>query len=389
MRVCASCVKLLPFSFVMQRWAAVAALCLGFESSGCLMVRIVYYNTPTLAVAEHFDSRAVAASRTPLPLAHTPREAPFALAERDRTAFHSFDAWLEAAQTSAFVAIHDDQIVYERYFHGVTASSALPGFSMSKTFASALIGRATSQGLFPPLDEPITRAIPELARKKGYPAIRDEQLLRMISGIDFDEESLAGAQLYYSQDLRNWMYAFDTKWPAGTHYLYGSVNIQLLWAVLQRRLGHETVSHYFERELWGPLGAQDPASWSLDSKESGIEKFFGGFNASARDQARLGLLYLHGGALNGQQIVPRWWVERSLTPDPVAGWVHTTDGWVRRGMYQWFITRNGRAYFAKGYSGQYIFVVPDRHAVFVRFGEGYGNVDWSALFLRLADGLEQ
>ena len=116
-----------------------------------------------------------------------------------------------------------------------------------------------------------------------------------------------------------------------------------------------------------------------------MEKFFGGFNASARDQARLGLLYLHGGTLNGREILPSAWVARSLTPDPIAGWVHTTDGWVRRGMYQWFLTRDGRGYFAKGYLGQYIFVVPDRHAVFVRFGEGYGHVAWTKLFLRLAD----
>jgi len=167
--------------------------------------------------------------------------------------------------------------------------------------------------------------------------------------------------------------------------LYGSVNIQLLWDALQRKLGQETVSHYFERELWGPLGAEHAASWSLDSFDGGVEKFFGGFNATARDHARLGLLFLHGGTLNGREILPASWVERSLAPDPIAGLVHTTDGWVRRGMYQWFLTRDGRAYFAKGYHGQYIFVVPARHWVFVRFGVGYGETNWPALFLRLAD----
>jgi CubicO group peptidase (beta-lactamase class C family) len=67
--------------------------------------------------------------------------------------------------------------------------------------------------------------------------------------------------------------------------------------------------------------------------------------------------------------------------------VHTTDGWVKRGRYQWFLTRDGRAYFAKGYNGQYVFVNPAKHAVFVRFGEGYGDVDWPSLFMRVADNL--
>jgi CubicO group peptidase (beta-lactamase class C family) len=163
--------------------------------------------------------------------------------------------------------------------------------------------------------------------------------------------------------------------------------MQLMWDVLHRRLRGDTVSHYFEAELWGPLGAERPASYSLDSWSNGVEKFFGGFNATVRDYARIGLLFLHGGTLGGRTVLPPEWVATAVAPDPVAGWVHTTDGWVRRGRYQWFLTRNGRAYFAKGYNGQYLFVVPDRHTVIVRFGEGYGSVDWTSLFFRIADGL--
>ncbi|HEX7453579.1 MAG TPA: serine hydrolase [Polyangiaceae bacterium] len=367
---------------MLQLWAALLLLCC---CNGCLAARIVYYNTPTLSAAGSFDSRPVRASHSPLPLQRSPGEAKFALTAAERARYASFDAFLEAQQTRAFVVIHDDRVVYERYFRGVSRATQLPGFSMSKTFAAALIGRALSQGLLSSLDQPVVTDIPELSHKAGYGAVTEEQLLRMTSGIDFDEESLAGAKLYYTTDLRDLIYSYDTKWPAGRHYLYGSVNIQLLWDVLHRHLGTETVTHYFERELWDQLGAQDAASWSLDSEARGVEKFFGGFNATARDQARLGLLYLHGGTFNGREILPPAWVARSLTPDPVAGWVHTTDGWVRRGMYQWFLTRDGRGYFAKGYQGQYIFVVPDRNAVFVRFGEGYGDLAWTQLFLRLAD----
>jgi CubicO group peptidase (beta-lactamase class C family) len=368
-----------------EPWLVLALTLLLLCCNGCLAARIVYYNTPTLSAASQFDSRPVRASQTPVPLQRSVREARFVLTKAERARYDSFDAFLEAQQTRAFLVIHDDQVVYERYFRGVSEATPLPGFSVSKTFAAALVGRAVSQGLLPSLEQPVVRDIPELAQKEGYGAITEEQLLRMTSGIDFAEESLAGAQLYYATNLRDLIYSYDAKWPAGQHYLYGSVNIQLLWDIVHRRLATETVTHYFERELWDPLGAEDAASWSLDSESSGVEKFFGGFNASARDQARLGLLYLHGGTLNGREILPPAWVARSLTPDPVAGWVHTTDGWVRRGMYQWFLTRDGRGYFAKGYRGQYIFVVPDRNAVFVRFGEGYGDVRWTKLFLRLAD----
>jgi hypothetical protein len=60
---------------------------------------------------------------------------------------------------------------------------------------------------------------------------------------------------------------------------------------------------------------------------------------------------------------------------------------VRRGKYQWFWTLDGRSYFAKGYRGQYVFVIPDKKMVFVRFGDEYGDVDWPSLFVQIADSL--
>jgi CubicO group peptidase (beta-lactamase class C family) len=308
-----------------------------------------------------------------------------ALTDAERATYASFDAMLERNDTRAFLELRDDAIVYERYFGGVSAKTELPSFSISKTFAALLVGCAVHDGLLPSLDASVVDYIPELAKKRRYDEVTLDEMLRMTSGIDFDEASVSSAKLYYCTNLRQRIYQYPVRWKPGEHYEYGSVSIQLLWDVLHRRLGGETVSQYFEERVWAPLGAEQPAAWALDSETSGVEKLFGGFNATARDHARLGLLYLHGGTYEGRTIVSREWVDDSLTPDPIAGVVHTSDGSVRRGKYQWFLTLDGRAYFAKGYHGQYVFVVPDRRAVFVRFGEGYGDIDWPALFLRLAD----
>lgn len=357
----------------------------GLPCTGCLYARIAYFNTPTLNAPSYFDNRVVRASSAPLPLAKSAVEATFPLTPKERARYGSLDRLLETEKTRAFLVIHDDVVVYERYFDGFSATTELPAFSMTKTYAGVLVGRAVSEGVVPSVDQSIVDYLPELARKPRYGEITLDELLRMTSGLDFDEESLAAAKFYYTTDLRGHMYDYDVTRRPGTRYLYGSVNIQLLWDALHRRLGGETVSSYFEREIWGPLGAERPASWSLDSRESGAEKFFGGFNATLRDHARLGLLFLHHGVVGGKTILPASWVDRSLSPDPVAGWVHTADGWVKRGKYQWFLTSDGRGYFAKGYRGQYVFVEPDKHAVFVRFGEGYGDVDWTSLFLRFGD----
>lgn len=363
----------------------IVALC-GAASSGCLFARIVYYNTPTLSAVDYFDVRPIQAAPSPAPLEREEPESAFRLTPSESRKYRSFDDMLEANGTRAFLVVRDDRIVYERYFDGVNASTLLPGFSITKTYAAVLVGCAVADHILGPVDDRLVRYVPELAARPGYGAITIDELLRMTSGIDFEEESVAGAVLYYSAHLPEHTYAYDVKWPPGTHYLYGSISTQILWDVLHRRIGARPVSRYFQERLWQPLGAEHDASWALDSASSGVEKFFGGFSATARDHARLGLLFMHGGRLNGRQILPAEWVEQSLAPDPVPGLVHTTDGWVRRGKYQWFLTVDGQAYFAKGYHGQYLFVVPATHTVFVRFGEGYGDVDWVALFLRLASG---
>lgn len=362
-------------------------LFLALACSSCLYARIMYFGQPSLASPTYFDSRRVYA-REPSPLRASRAEATIATTRSLTTTHRSFDELLEANHTRAFLVVRDDEVIYERYFDGVSATTQLPSYSMSKTFASVLVGCAVQDGVIGSVEDRLVAYVPELASKPGYGDIRLEHLLRMTSGIDFVEDSYAGGAFYYSNDLRARMYAYDVKWPAGTHYLYGSVSMQLLWDVLNRRLASKkTVTQYFEERVWSGIGAEHAAAWSLDSASSGIEKLFGGFSATTRDHARLGLLFLHGGMINGRQLVPESWIRESLTPDPIAGVVHTTDGAVRRGKYQWFISMDGRSYFAKGYRGQYVFVVPDKRMVFVRFGDEYGDVDWPALFVSIADSL--
>ena len=370
-----------------MRRSRAAAVVLALACSSCLYSRIMYFGEPSLSAPTYFESREVRAT-SPAPLLASAVEAKIELTRSTHNTYGSFDQLLAQNHTGAFLVVRDDAVVYERYFGRVTRTTQLPSFSMSKTFAAVLVGCAVHDGLFRSIDDRLVAYVPELASKRGYGDITLEQLLRMTSGINFIEDSYAGGAFYYTTDLRARMYAYDVKWPAGTHYLYGSVSMQLLWDAMNRRLGGKTVAQYFQERVWGPMGAEHPAVWSLDSASSGIEKLFGGFSATTRDHARIGLLFLHGGVLDGREVVPPEWIHESLVVDPVAGIVQTTDGNVKRGKYQWFWSLDERSYyFAKGYRGQYVFVIPDKHMVFVRFGDDYGDVDWPALFMQIADSL--
>jgi CubicO group peptidase (beta-lactamase class C family) len=346
----------------------------------------MYFGEPSLSAPTYFESRTVRATN-PIPLRARDVEAKIGLTRSNDVNYGSFEALLEANHTGSFLIVQNDVIVYERYFDRITRTTQLPSFSMSKTIAATLVGCAVRDGVLRSLDDRLVVYVPELVSKRGYPDITLEHLLRMTSGIDFAEDSFAGGAFYYTNDLRARMYSYDVEWPPGSHYLYGSVSMQLLWDAMNRRLNGKSVAQYFEERVWGPLGAEYPAAWSLDSGSSGIEKLFGGFSATTRDHALIGLLFLHGGVMNGRAVVTAEWVRDSLALDPVAGVVKTTDGSVKRGKYQWFWTLDERSYFTKGFRGQYVAVVPDKHMVFVRFGEDYGDVDWPALFVHIADSL--
>ena len=90
----------------------------------------------------------------------------------------SFDRYLEASGTTAFLVVHDDKLLYERYFNGYDQRSVNTSFSMAKSFASALVGLAIDEGYIKSVDEPITNYLPDLLKKdKRFKSITIRHLL--------------------------------------------------------------------------------------------------------------------------------------------------------------------------------------------------------------------
>ena len=286
--------------------------------------------------------------------------------------------------STAFVVLRGDQLLYERYFNGSDHDDIQTSFSVAKSVVATLVGIATDEGHLADLDDAVSIYVPELlVRDERFGEITLRHLMTMSSGLSFEEGSGPWddpANTYHGTDLRTAVVETpDIVRPPGTEFDYNDWNVILLGLVLERATGM-SVSEYATSRLWQPMGAEADGSWSLDSAEFGFEKMFVGVNGRAIDFAKLGWIYLHDGHSGDVQVVSSAFVaeatRRETTTDPVDWY-----------QYLWWAEEDRDAYYANGDHGQFIWVDPATDLVIVRHGRGPGGVDWVDLFADLADFL--
>jgi CubicO group peptidase (beta-lactamase class C family) len=314
---------------------------------------------------------------------------------RDTNNGESLEEYLDASGTTAFLVIHDDRLLYERYFDGYDESSIHTSFSMAKSFASALVGIAIDEGHINSVNEPITNYIPELLEKdERFESITIRHLLTMSSGIKYEEggdlprsEEADDTKTYYATDLRKLALENSRiEGKPGEYFEYNNYNPLLVGMILERATGM-SVSRYLQQKLWKPMGMEADGSWSLDSTKNGFEKMESGVNARARDFARFGMLFAEEGNWEGRQLISRGWVEESTRSDT------STDPSQDYQYFWWVNTPEGETchFSARGKYGQYIYVAPEKDLVIVRLGkeEGEQGYDyWIYLFEELATKLD-
>lgn len=333
--------------------------------TSCLPGRFAWYNFSDITDHKIFPSRKLPASSTPFQFA-TAQPGSFTTTVN----IAEWDSLVAASQSVAFLIIRNDTLLFEKYYNRYDTASTVASFSMAKSYTSALIGAAINDGFIKSVDEKITTYLPELSSRKGFDQITIEHLLKMTSGIKANESYYnpfgQAAKLYYGRNLRKYLAHLKTDYEPGTRFAYRSINTQLLGLILERAT-KRNVTDYLNEKIWSRMQPEFEASWSIDKKKNGLEKTFCCINAKARDFAKFGRLYLNEGNWNGENILPRQWVQDSVTPE-------TTNGSVNYYGYQWWIARSG--YFADGLHGQYIFVNPKKNLILVRLGKRGGNVDW-------------
>jgi CubicO group peptidase (beta-lactamase class C family) len=311
----------------------------------------------------------------------------------------NLERFLTRSATTSFLVIKDDALIYEHYFNGYQKDSIVTSFSMAKSFDSTLVGIAIDEGKIGGVHDPITKCLPELARRDPrFAQITIRDLLMMSAGLRYNEQSQYRDNdvTYHAADLRQAALEKTAIVDApGKYWLYNNYHPLLLGMILERVTGM-SVTAFLQERLWEPLGMEYSATWSINGDQDGLEKMESGINARTIDFAKFGRLMLNQGRWEGKQIVSQSWVEQATQPEEKpASYYRDEPFFVSEGhYYKYFWWGDRRAggesdFHAVGNKGQYIYISPQKRVIIVRNGFDFGipSSRWARLFYQLADGL--
>lgn len=293
-----------------------------------------------------------------------------------------------AGLTAAMIVVHKGQIVGERYMPGITKDTQLESWSMGKSLTATLVGLAIKDGAFT-LDDPAP--VPDW-RRPGDPrgAIRVRDVMRMSSGLSFtgqDDRWMDPSWQYhdhffiYAGAVDAFRYALTSpvEFAPNTVGRYRNSDPMTLGFLVRQHV-EKKADNYFtypQRALFDKVGIRKQV---LEPDPWGNFLLSGYDYGTARNWARLGLLYLRDGVWNGQRLLPEGFTKFVSTPAPA--WRRPEYGgqfWIN-GVGQWNLPRD--AYFMSGAGGQHTFIVPSRDLVIVRMGHQRGAQVGSKLLNR-------
>ena len=244
-------------------------------------------------------------------------------------------------------------LVFERYYQGYDQNSYHEIHSVAKSIVSALIGIALQSGYLDSVDQKVIDFFPDYVTPDLDPQVKEitlEGLLTMTAGYRYCADA-AGCFPKPGEDPIKFALEQPLTTPPGQKFQYNNATVFPLLVETLVRATKMDALEFANTTLCEPLGMS--ASCERLSKDGTFKP---------RDLAKFGYLYLNQGVWDGQQIIPAEWVKTSTQRQNKGGNPHGAE----YGYLFWVTTVEGySAYFAGGYGGQFIYVVPDLDIVVV------------------------
>jgi CubicO group peptidase (beta-lactamase class C family) len=286
---------------------------------------------------------------------------------------------LAATNTDGFLVAQDSKIVAEIYMNGMERSTLHLSQSVVKSFTSTLVGILVGAGEID-VARQVSDYIPELANC-GYRGATVSQVLDMRSGVKFGEDYLASDSEVAALDrasgwkprrdasdtlsTKGLILSLQQERPHGGSFLYRSIETEVLGWIVSKVTGQDLAT-FMSDALWQPMGAEADANITIDHEGTALAD--GGLNATLRDYARFGQLFLDGGARGTKQVVPESWVLACRTGDVEAFQANYAERAERfpgaaYSKQWWVLDTKAGLHHARGIYGQLIHVEPKRRLV--------------------------
>ena len=275
--------------------------------------------------------------------------------------------------TRAVLIIQNQSIVAEKYAPSYNKNSRFLGWSMAKSVTSALIGILVKEGK---LNVEMPAPVPgwKDANDPRH-AITTENLLQQTSGLDFKEVyasySNANNMLFNKGDMAAYAASQPLKEKPGSDFYYSSGNSNILSRIVRHTVGEKDYHAFPYSALFHKIGMTHTL---LEPDASGTFVGSSFVYASARDYARFGLLYLNDGVFNEERILPEGWVKKTVTTSKANEqknygyqfWLNGLDE--NDSSKKEFPEAPADMFYADGYGGQRIYIIPSLQLVVVRLG---------------------
>jgi CubicO group peptidase (beta-lactamase class C family) len=267
-------------------------------------------------------------------------------------------------RTRSVLVIYKDKIIAEKYDTGFDKNSKILGWSMTKSITSAMFGVLQKQGK---IDINKPAPIAEWSNDERA-KITIANLLNMNSGLEWEEDytkiSDVTKMLFLAENMSQSQLQKPAQFKPNTHWNYSSGTTNLLSGILRKQFKtHQEYLDFWYTNLIDKIGMN-----SMLVETDMVGNYVGSSYswATTRDWAKFGLLYLHNGNWNGEQILDESWVQFTAIPTNTSNGNYGAHFWLNAGGKFSDVPRD--MFYCSGYQGQMVAIFPSHDLVIVRMG---------------------
>lgn len=308
----------------------------------------------------------------------------------------SFEQLIKRSFTDGVLILKDGKVITEQYFNGMKPHTRHHLMSASKSLTSTLFSTFIADGSVD-LNKTIATYVPE-AVGTAWEDVKVKEVLDMVSDVQYREEfTNPDAEVWAHESAVGWrnvaqgnpstnrefLYTMDKMEKSDGKFHYRSSETDMLGQIMENVSGIGA-AELFSQRIWSKLGAEEDAQCMVDRE--GACTVMGGFGTTLRDLGRWGQMVANDGKFNGEQIIPKSWVDRASTGDHEKFENYT--GMLPKGAYstQFWVTDHKRGITsALGYGGQQVYIDREIDLVIVKLSTwdkpdyGYATDSYKAM----------